>query len=212
MRDDITTKEPTCAAGEEQRTCSVCGHVETREIPATGEHSFGEWIIDKQASCGVAGSKHRTCSVCGETETQTIPALEHNYTTVITKQPTCTTPGEKVTTCSICGDRIVETIPAVDHNWEHHDATGHYEEKVIEEAWTEQKAIWKVVCNGCGAQFDNADEALLHVMLSPAGSGCQNYSSKVVGYETIEHPAVTEPVWVVDTPAYDICTICGTRK
>lgn len=205
--DWVTTKEPTCAAGEEQRTCSVCGHVETREIPATGTHTFGEWVVDKQAACGVAGSQHRTCSVCGETETQEIPALEHNYTTVITRQPTCTNPGERTYTCSICGHSYTEAIPVVDHTWVHHDAVTH--EEVVTPAWDEKVPIWKVVCNGCGAQFDTADEAGWHVM-EVFGDECENYSSKIVGYDTIHHDAVKETV--VDVPAYDECSVCGTRK
>ena len=205
--DWVTTKEPTCAAGEEQRTCSVCGHVETREIPATGTHTYGEWIVDKQASCGVAGSQHRTCSVCGETETQEIPDLEHNYTSVITREPTCTTPGERTYTCSICGHSYTEEIAVVDHTWVHHDAVTH--EEVVTPAWDEQVAIWKVVCNGCGAQFDNAHEAGLHVA-ADFGDECSSTHNEIVGYDTIHHEAVTETV--VDVPAYDECSICGTRK
>lgn len=245
--DWITTKEPTCAAGEEQRTCSVCGHVETREIPATGTHTFGEWIVDANATCGAAGSQHRTCSVCGETETQEIPAtgahsfgewiidsqpscgvagkmhrecsvcgktetqeipaLEHNYTSVITREPTCTTPGERTYTCSICGDSYTEEIAVVDHKWVHHDAVTH--EEIITPAWDEKVAIWKVVCNGCGAQFDNAHEAGLHVA-ADFGDECSSTHNEIVGYDTIHHEAVTETV--VDVPAYDECSICGTRK
>lgn len=206
--DWVTTKEPTCAAGEEQRTCSVCGHVETREIPATGTHTYGEWVVDKQASCGVAGSQHRTCSVCGETETQEIPALEHNYVGTITRQPTCTTPGERTYTCTLCGDTKTEAIPVVDHKWVHHDAVTH--EEIITPAWDEKVAIWKIQCNGCGKWFDSAEEAISHLASQPFDGPCQNYSSKIYGYDTIHHDAVTETV--VDIPAYDICTVCGTRK
>ena len=205
--DWVTTKEPTCAAGEEQRTCSVCGHVETREIPATGTHTFGEWVIDKEATCGVAGSQHRTCSVCGETETQEIPALEHNYTSVITREPTCTTPGERTYTCSICGNTKAEAIPVVDHKWVHHDAVTH--EEVITPAWDEKVAIWKIQCNGCGEWFDSAEDAISHIMMD-FGDECQNYSSRIYGYDTIHHEAVTETV--VDVPAYDECSVCGTTK
>ena len=191
--DWVTTKEPTCAAGEEQRTCSVCGHVETREIPATGTHSFGEWIIDSEASCGVAGSQHRTCSVCGETETQEISALEHNYTAVITRQPTCTNPGEKTYTCSICGHSYTEEIAVVDHTWVHHDEQGHYEEVIT--GYDE-----KYVCNKCGAQFDNSTDAAYHGLTVDGGT----YSLKQV--------PIKEQKWIVDVAACDECSICGTRK
>ena len=70
-------------------------------------------------------------------------------------------------------------------------------------------AIWKVVCNGCGAQFDNAHEAGLHVA-ADFGDECSSTHNEIVGYDTIHHEAVTETV--VDVPAYDECSICGTRK
>ncbi len=45
----ITTKEPTCADGEEQRVCTVCRHTESAAIPATEEHNFVNGV----------------CTVCG---------------------------------------------------------------------------------------------------------------------------------------------------
>ena len=55
-----TTVTPaTCTtAGQKQRTCTKCGHVETQEIPATGHH----WV-DK-------GDGTHTCPDCGATEGQ----------------------------------------------------------------------------------------------------------------------------------------------
>ena len=55
-----TTVTPaTCTtAGQKQRTCTECGHVETQEIPATGHH----WV-DK-------GDGTHTCPDCGATEGQ----------------------------------------------------------------------------------------------------------------------------------------------
>lgn len=56
--------------GEQQRSCSLCGACETGEIPATGEHTFGEWVN------GI-----RSCSVCGETEEERInPFIDKWYT------------------------------------------------------------------------------------------------------------------------------------
>ena len=52
-----TVKEATCtAAGEEKHTCSVCGHEQTRPIPATGHH----WKDN--------GDGTHTCPDCGATE------------------------------------------------------------------------------------------------------------------------------------------------
>ena len=55
-----TTVTPaTCTtAGQKQRTCTECGHVETQEIPATGHH----WKDN--------GDGTHTCTKCGATEGQ----------------------------------------------------------------------------------------------------------------------------------------------
>ena len=71
-RDNVTTKahsygewttvtEATCTvAGQKQRTCTKCGHVETQEIPATGHH----WKDN--------GDGTHTCTKCGATEGQPV--------------------------------------------------------------------------------------------------------------------------------------------
>ena len=41
---------------------------------AVEEHTFGEWVTDKEATATEAGSKHRECTVCGYTETEAIAA------------------------------------------------------------------------------------------------------------------------------------------
>ena len=52
------TKEATCTeAGVESRTCSVCGNVETREIPAKGHTVGKEWVTTKKATCTKEGKK-----------------------------------------------------------------------------------------------------------------------------------------------------------
>ena len=213
--EGVITKEPTCTeAGEITYRCTRCGEViRTKETPATG-HSHGEGIVTKDPTCTEPGEMTFTCDSCGETSTEEIPALGHAEDEgEITKEPTCTEAGVITIRCTRCGEVIrTQEIPASDHAWIHHDEVGHYETVVIEEAYTEEVPIWKVVCNGCREEFDTADEAGNHIMSQPFDSDCQNYSSKIVGYETIEHPAVTEEVWVVDEEAYDECENCGERR
>ena len=55
---DIVTPATCTTAGQKQRTCTKCGHVETEVIPATGHH----WV-DK-------GDGTHTCPDCGATEGQ----------------------------------------------------------------------------------------------------------------------------------------------
>lgn len=57
--DWVVVTPATCTtAGQKQRTCTVCGHVETQEIPATGHH----WVDN--------GDGTHTCPDCGATEGQ----------------------------------------------------------------------------------------------------------------------------------------------
>ena len=59
--------DATCTA---PKTCSVCKVTEGTTAP----HSFGDWVVTKEAAAGVDGEKTRTCTVCGATETEIIPA------------------------------------------------------------------------------------------------------------------------------------------
>lgn len=69
--------QPTCGVeGLQRYTCTVCAEQYDEVIPATGAHTYGEWIIDIPAQVGVAGSQHRQCAVCGAIETVVIPALK----------------------------------------------------------------------------------------------------------------------------------------
>ena len=59
--DWVVVTPATCTtAGQKQHTCTECGHVETKEIPATGHH----WV-DK-------GDGTHTCPDCGATEGQPV--------------------------------------------------------------------------------------------------------------------------------------------
>ncbi len=72
----ITTPATCGKDGVKTFTCQGCGDSYTEAIPATGAHTFGEWIVTTPAQVGVKGEETRTCPVCGTTETREIPALE----------------------------------------------------------------------------------------------------------------------------------------
>ena len=120
LKEEIV-KEPTCGeTGLKNVTCSRCDYKEENvEIPATGEHKFGEWIVTKEPSCGNAGEETRTCDVCGHTETRPIdPVAEHKWNEgIVTKEATCTAEGIKTFTCTVCGDTKTEVIPTLGHAW-----------------------------------------------------------------------------------------------
>ena len=98
----------TCVAdGYSVVVCSRCGKEQGTKtvIKATGKHTWGAWIPDKDATCETAGTKHRNCTVCGKKETGTIPKLGHLVEgKTRTIKPTCTHDGYRVVLCSRCGD------------------------------------------------------------------------------------------------------------
>ena len=60
--------------------CSSCNEVIIAQvlIPALG-HSYGEWVIVREATDTNTGLKEKVCSVCNDKITEEIPLLEHTH-------------------------------------------------------------------------------------------------------------------------------------
>ena len=94
--DWVVLDEPNCAGvGREERICTVCGDVQTRNIPALG-HSFGApefiWNVGSVSAA-------RVCSACGSRE-----VLQATVTAVTTAEPSCTESGEQDCTATVTVD------------------------------------------------------------------------------------------------------------
>lgn len=95
-----------------------------------------------------------------------------------------------------------------------HKEEGHYETKVVKEAYDEPQYSAKVVC-GCGKAFDTVEEWADHQIDDDCILG---YSVKSVEVGKIHHDAETTQVWVVDKPAYteyvygEKCSGCDATK
>lgn len=80
------TTEATCTTdGSITYVCSRCNEVDdskTTVLKATG-HSYGEWIIDKEATDKEDGLEHRTCNYCNDKEEKIIPKLKNNNSLII---------------------------------------------------------------------------------------------------------------------------------
>lgn len=95
-----------------------------------------------------------------------------------------------------------------------HKEEGHYETKVVKEAYDEPQYDWHNVCNKCGYDMGtNIENVVNH------GDICDgSYSCIQVQVGTIHHDAETTQVWVVDKPAYteyvygEKCSGCGATK
>lgn len=81
----MSSQAPTCTEDGYQDILQGSGTI--REVLPAAGHTFGDWIIEKEATVKEAGSKYHTCSVCGVRETQEIPKLSDSAEAE-TKQPT----------------------------------------------------------------------------------------------------------------------------
>ena len=96
-----------------------------------------------------------------------------------------------------------------------HKEEGHYETKVVKEAYDEPKYEYHNVCKTCGKDLGTDDLTLLNHV-----NECDNvvYTNIPVQVGTIHHDAVTEQVYVVDQAAYtenvygERCSGCGATK
>ena len=116
------TVPATCGeAGRVDTICSNCGEViSTKEIPATGAHTWGNGTVTTEPTETTPGVRTFTCAVCGATRTETIPATgAHDYQFTRTVAPTCTADGYDLYTCSGCGATEKRNPkPALGHKWD----------------------------------------------------------------------------------------------
>ena len=116
------TVPATCGeAGRVDTICSNCGEVvSTKEIPATGAHTWDNGTVTTEPTETTPGVRTFTCAVCGATRTETIPATgAHDYQFTRTVAPTCTADGYDLYTCSGCGATEKRNPkPALGHKWD----------------------------------------------------------------------------------------------
>jgi len=119
-------------------------------------HSFGEWVVTKEATCTVDGHMTRTCSVCQATETQVIPATGHQVSAEweTTKKATCTEKGTQVKKCTVCGE-VVKSRET--------KALGHKLKTVRTEPTCTEEGVEYKKCSRCDAEIEKKVlEALGH--------------------------------------------------
>ena len=116
------TVPATCGeAGRVDTICSNCGEiVSTKEIPATGAHTWDNGTVTTEPTETTPGVRTFTCAVCRATRTETIPATgAHDYQFTKNVAPTCTADGYDLYTCSGCGaTEKRNSKPALGHKWD----------------------------------------------------------------------------------------------
>jgi len=121
------TVPATCGeAGRTETICDNCGDVvSTKEIPATGAHTWDNGTVTTEPTETTPGVRTFTCAVCGATRTETIPATgAHDYQFTRNVAPTCTADGYDLYTCSGCGaTEKRNSKPALGHKWDNGTVT-----------------------------------------------------------------------------------------
>ena len=102
-----------CDGYFEDEAGEVTTTVEGVIVEATG-HSYGEWIVDEEATCTEAGSQHKECANCKDIIPEVIAATGHTYETVVT-EPTCTKEGYTTYKCGCKHKYIADFVDPLGH-------------------------------------------------------------------------------------------------
>lgn len=185
------TVPATCGeAGRTETICDNCGDVvSTKEIPATGAHTWDNGTVTTEPTETTPGVRTFTCAVCGQTRTETIPATgAHDYQFTRNVAPTCTTGGYDLYTCSGCGaTEKRNSKPALGHKWDSGTVTTEPTETA--------PGVRTYTCTVCG-------EVKTEV-IPATGAHTHKWDSGTVTTE----PTATTPGMRTYT-----CTICGLTK
>ena len=95
---ETKTTPATCAKeGKEETVCKDCEEVvDTKTLPKTEDHDWGEWVTKDDVKCGETADQTRTCKICGKSETKTGEVVEHSWDEgKVTTEATCTKDGVK---------------------------------------------------------------------------------------------------------------------
>ena len=181
------TVPATCGeAGRVDTICSNCGEVvSTKEIPATGAHTWDNGTVTTEPTETTPGVRTFTCAVCGATRTETIPATgEHTFVFTKNIAPTCTTEGYDLYTCSGCGaTEKRNSKPALGHKWDNGTVTI---------APTETTpGVRTYTCTVCGQTKNEIIPATGGSSVCPGGPSCPSYGfSDVAGPNDWSHEGI----------------------
>lgn len=191
-----------------QRTCSVCGNVDT------AAHTWNSGTVTKPASCKEAGSRTLTCTTCSASKREDIAKTgDHSYgawaqendtlhkhtcsvcrkeetanhtwnSGAVTKQPTCKESGIKTYTCTGCNATKTETIAKLaTHTYDHACDTN---------------------CNVCGTA-----RTTTHSYSSSWSKGKDSHWQECSVCGSKKDPAAHTPGAEATESTAQTCTVCG---
>ncbi len=181
------TVPATCGeAGRVDTICSNCGEVvSTKEIPATGAHTWDNGTVTTEPTETTPGVRTYTCAVCGQTKNEIIPATgEHTFVFTKNVAPTCTADGYDLYTCSGCGATEKRNPkPALGHKWDNGTVTTEPTETT--------PGVRTYTCTVCGATKNEIIPATGGSSVCPGGPSCPSYGfSDVAGPNDWSHEGI----------------------
>lgn len=211
-----------------ERVSEAAGDTQSEEMTATvndGENVPGSGTSKSDTSDTTASSSadsKNADSTVKKNSSDSKSSAKNSTSTAVKHNSTQSTGASTAKTDSSAG--TANKPAAHTHTWVkyvvntiQHKEEGHYETKVVKEAYDEPEYDWHDICNKCGADLgDGLDggEAIAN-----HGDICDgSYSNVRVQIGTIHHDAETTQVWVVDKPAYteyvygEKCSGCGATK
>ena len=209
-----TQSEETAATVKDDEKVSGSGTSKSDTTASSSADSKdADSTVKKNSSDSKNSAKNSTSTAVKHNSTQSTGAS--NAGTKTNKAADSSTAASNTTSQgeSECTHKWVKYVS----NTIQHKEEGHYETKVVKDAYDEPQYDWHDVCNKCGADLgDGLDggEAIAN-----HGDICDgSYSNVRVQVGTIHHDAETTQVWVVDKPAYteyvygEKCSVCGATK
>ena len=206
-----TQSEETAATVKDDEKVSGSGTSKSDTTASSSADSKdADSTVKKNSSDSKNSAKNSTSTAVKHNSTQSTGAS--NAGTKTNKAADSSTAASNTTSQgeSECTHKWVKYVS----NTIQHKEKGHYETKVVKEAYDEPQYSAKVVC-GCGKAFDTVEEWADHQIDDDCILG---YSVKSVEVGKIHHDAETTQVWVVDKPAYteyvygEKCSVCGATK
>lgn len=218
-----------------ERTSETAGDTQSEEMTATvndGENVPGSGASKSDTSDAAASSsadskdtdstvKKNGSDSKSSTKNSTSTAVKHNSTQSTGASNAGTKTNKAADSSTAASNTTSQGKSEHTHTWVkyvantiQHKEEGHYETKVVKEAYDEPQYSAMVVC-GCGKAFNTVEEWADHQIDDDCILG---YSVKNVEVGKIHHDAETTQVWVVDKPAYteyvygEKCSGCGATK
>lgn len=206
-----TQSEETAATVKDDEKVSGSGTSKSDTSDTTASSS-ADSTVKKNSSDSKSSAKNSTSTAVKHNSTQSTGAS--NAGTKTNKAADSSTAASNTTSQgkSECTHKWVKYVA----NTIQHKEEGHYETKVVKEAYDEPQYEYHNVCNKCG--YDAGIDKDCWIIADHEDICEWSWSNVPVQVGTIHHDAETTQVWVVDKPAYteyvygEKCSGCGATK